>query len=574
MKKLNKEFLLGLLLALSLLWPLFASSYFSHHDDVQVIRIFEMNKCFRDLQIPCRWIPDLGGSYGYPIFNYYAPLPYYFGELIYFVTGSLFVAAKTMFAFSLIGSFIFMFLVGRKLWGSWGGLLSGVFYAFAPYHALDFYVRGAMGEMWALMAFPGIFWALLRLRESTTLANTALLALFLTLLFLSHNLSVLIFTPFMVAFVLVLFLLKRQKQFLYLFFTSVCLALGLSAFYLFPAFYEKDLVHVDSITSGYFSYTEHFKGLRKTLFERSWGYGSSVREVPGGEKDGLSYQVGWIHLLALLASLYIAVIYFQREHLVDFRKRELSIIILFCFGAFLISLFMIHPLSVFVWKLIEPLKYLQFPWRFLEIIIFFVSLSAGSLVNLPYKKVTLKIVVLLVILVVTLNFGYFKPDIFRFVSEQQFLGGGNWENQIMRSIVDYLPIYAERPPANPAQERFVRLSGDGEVTSYFENSTNIKLQISAGHLTVFQLSQYYFPDWQMKIDGKIININYHNPLGLMTFAVDPGTHFVEAKFNNTIIRSISNLVSLFSLILFVVTLMLQYRKLRRFWFYIFSGFNR
>ena len=82
--KSHKEFFIGFVLTLSLLWPLLMAPFFSHHDDVQVIRLYEMDKCIKDGQIPCRWVPDLGGLYGYPIFNYYAPLPYYFGELFYF----------------------------------------------------------------------------------------------------------------------------------------------------------------------------------------------------------------------------------------------------------------------------------------------------------------------------------------------------------------------------------------------------------------------------------------------------------------------------------------------------------
>ena len=103
-------FLVRFILTFSLLWPLFAAPYFTHHDDVQVIRLYEMDKCFKDYQIPCRWVPDLGGLYGYPIFNYYAPLPYYFGELIYFVTHSLLISVKVMFAVSFLGAYIFMYL--------------------------------------------------------------------------------------------------------------------------------------------------------------------------------------------------------------------------------------------------------------------------------------------------------------------------------------------------------------------------------------------------------------------------------------------------------------------------------
>ncbi|MBU1032095.1 hypothetical protein KKE03_04230, partial [Patescibacteria group bacterium] len=127
----NLYFFIGLLLTLSLLWPLFTAPYFIHHDDVQVIRVYEMDKCFKDGQIPCRWVPDLGGLYGYPIFNYYAPLPYYFGELIYFLTGSLLISAKTMFALSFLGAYIFMYLLGSKMWGKMGGSISAVFYSFA-----------------------------------------------------------------------------------------------------------------------------------------------------------------------------------------------------------------------------------------------------------------------------------------------------------------------------------------------------------------------------------------------------------------------------------------------------------
>src|SRR3989344_8198709 len=138
----NRGFLIGLILTLSLLWPLLAASFFTHHDDVQIIRLYEMDKCFKDGQIPCRWVPDLGGVYGYPIFNFYAPLSYYFGELAYLITGSLIISVKIMFAVPFIGAYLFMFFWSRKFWGDWGGSLSAVFYSFIPYHALDFYVRG------------------------------------------------------------------------------------------------------------------------------------------------------------------------------------------------------------------------------------------------------------------------------------------------------------------------------------------------------------------------------------------------------------------------------------------------
>ena len=52
----------GLLASRDLLMP----GYFPMHDDLQMMRQLEMDKCFRDGQIPCRWVPDMGYGYGFP----------------------------------------------------------------------------------------------------------------------------------------------------------------------------------------------------------------------------------------------------------------------------------------------------------------------------------------------------------------------------------------------------------------------------------------------------------------------------------------------------------------------------
>src|SRR3989344_5879342 len=92
-----------LIVGLSLItaWPLFVPGYFSHHDDLQVMRIFEMRKCFSDFQIPCRWVPDMGYGNGYPIFNFYSVFPYYLGALASFAIGYI-GAAKLLFFLPLI----------------------------------------------------------------------------------------------------------------------------------------------------------------------------------------------------------------------------------------------------------------------------------------------------------------------------------------------------------------------------------------------------------------------------------------------------------------------------------------
>lgn len=556
----QKIFLLGLLISAAVLWPLFAAPYFTHHDDVQTIRLFEMDKCVRDGQIPCRWVPDLGMLFGYPLFNYYAPLPYYVGEIFYLLSGSLLFSAKAMFALAFLGAYVFMFLLGKKLWGEKGGLLSGVFYAYAPYHAVDFYVRGAMGELWALMFFPAVFWAMLRLKEKTSLANSILLAVLAAFLILSHNLSAMLFLPVTAGFALVLFWQGKDRRFLKLAVLSFLLSIALSAFYLLPMVVEKNLVHVDTTTYGYFSYTEHFKGLRKLFLERSWGWGASVREVPGGEKDGMSYQIGWVHLLVWALALIAAIGYLKQDSL----RRA---VIFFSSLLVVFGVFMVHPRSEFVWKMVEPLKYIQFPWRFLMFIIFAVSLVAGSVVLIG-KKLDNWLVGLLVVLVVTLNFSYFRPEKFRYISDTQILSGKLWDTELKRSVFDFLPIYAKAPPAELATSRYQLLSGVSFISDYRQGSDWIEFKTDTKNLTFVRLSQFYFPDWRVKIDGKEVPINYRNDLGLITFAIDPGIHQVEARLYDTTIRKLANILTLLGLVGVSLALLTQLQPTRGWLVYV------
>lgn len=552
----NIYFLIGLILTLSLLWPLFVAPYFTHHDDVQVIRLFEMDKCIKDNQIPCRWVPDLGGLYGYPLFNYYAPLPYYYGEIFYLLTGSLLISAKIMFATAFIGSFLFMYFLGRKLWGNIGGSISAIFYSFAPYHAMDFYVRGAMGEMWALMLFPAVFWVLIKLEEKTNILHLLISGVFIAALMVSHNLSAMIFLPVTLLWAFLLFFKNKNKKFILFFISSIILAISLSAFYLLPVIFEKNLVHVETTVGGYFSYTEHFKGFRKLFLERSWGYGASIREVPGGERDGLSYQIGWVHLLGWILSLVSAKILWKKN-------KKITYAIIFFSAIGLSSAFMVNPRSEFIWKAVDSIKYLQFPWRFLLLIIFFVSLMSGSFFLTDFKKKK-KVWVFLVFAVVILNFSYFKPNKFIQTNDKKLLSGQDWDRQIKRSIFDYLPIYAKEPPAELATKRYEILTGDSRVFDFKEGTNWLQFKTETHSHTIIRLSQYYFPNWKIYVDGKEIKVEYkNNNLGLMTIILGKGNHVVWARLYDTQIRVLANLITLMGFAISLIFFIISFPKVRK-----------
>src|SRR5574337_739444 len=90
-----------LLFSLLFGWQLLRPGYYTMHDDLQVMRLYEMDRCFKDGQLPCRFAPDMGQNYGQPLFNYYSAFPYYLGELIHLTGFSFIDTVKLLFLLSL-----------------------------------------------------------------------------------------------------------------------------------------------------------------------------------------------------------------------------------------------------------------------------------------------------------------------------------------------------------------------------------------------------------------------------------------------------------------------------------------
>src|ERR1035437_9412156 len=192
----KKNIWLWLIIVLSglVIWPLFIKGYFPHQDDLQVMRIFEMRKCFADLQIPCRWVPDMGFGNGFPLFNYYGVLPYYLGAIFSYIVGFV-NSAKVLFFIPLILGGISMYFLGSELFGKKSGFIAGVLFLFAPYRALDAYVRGDITESFAISLIPLVFYFSLKLIRNRKLFDFVGLTLSLLFFLTSHNIMTMLFIP-------------------------------------------------------------------------------------------------------------------------------------------------------------------------------------------------------------------------------------------------------------------------------------------------------------------------------------------------------------------------------------------
>jgi len=533
-----KSWPLVILLVSTLLitWPIFLPGYFSHHDDLQVMRIFEMRKCLEDFQIPCRWVPDMGYGNGYPLFNYYAVLPYYIGALFSFLLGFL-TSAKLLFAIPIFLGAVSMFFLSRELFGIYPGIIASILFTYAPYRALDLYVRGDISESFAISTIPFVFYFALKLIKSGKVRYLVGLSLSLAVFLTSHNIMTILFAP--VFLLVVLYWLMIEKRYFLRLIIGLLIGIGLSAFFILPAYFEKNLVQIDNLIKFDLDFRAHFVALDQLLFSRFWGYGASVP----GPHDTISFQIGWPYWWIVLASFVIFLV--SKKSKLKF-SNLLPILLL---GVFLISVFMTHIKSVSIWEKIDILKFTQFPWRFLALSTFSSSLLGAYFVK-NLKLINEKyITVFLVILTIFLNWNYFKPkEFYPKMTDQEKLSGKLLDDQKKAVILDYLPKTAVEP-REPAPDKPILMSGNAAIGNFMVKSNSWQFQTNVTNNASIEVPVLDFPNWVVTLNGRPVNFSNKNYLGRISINFqESGQYFVLGRFTDTPLRQYSNTVSLLALL--------------------------
>ena len=362
-------------------------------------RTHQLLAALRQGQFPVRVMPDAYYGYSYPFFNFYAPLSIYiaagFKLLGFSFTRAIQLAQLAGF---LMAAWAMFALALRVVGNRWGALLASVAYTFAPFHMVNVYVRGdSLAEFWAMAFYPLTLLAaddLLRDCGVVRWRGRGVLKLGIAYagLVLSHNISALIFSPFLAGFCLLgikrrPFVSAQGRQIiddrpqtealssvrglssvvrcLFQLSLAALLGLALSAWFWLPALLEQDLVQLEPVTEGFFNYAVNFRGA--DLVQRSWLFDYVVTAEQDPFRMGLMQTVLiGIGVIGLLANWI--------------RGRVEGRHAIFVLGTVLVATFMILPQSVGMWDRLPLLEFTQFPWRFLSVQVLGGSLLVGFLV--------------------------------------------------------------------------------------------------------------------------------------------------------------------------------------------------
>lgn len=549
MKKHGFALIFLFLFSIPIVRPLLGSGYFTMHDDTQIARVVVMGRAIRNGQLPVRWVSGLGYGYGYPLYNFYGPLPYYLGGFLYAAGLPPLAATKVMMGVGMLVAVLAMYALSQHLFGRAAGVLGGLLYAYGPYHAVQLYVRGAVGELWAYALLPLFFYGLVLLTGARRLRGILIGGCALGGIILSHTIfgyvTVVLYIGGLALYSLILLFRRRfhfshfdfaQCRLFTFHFSLLSVGLLMSAFFWLPAITEMGYTSVAEQIGATADFRNHFVCLPQ-LWNSLWGYGGSAP----GCIDGMSFKVGKLHLILALVGTSFAFWRFK------WRLFQHSIVGLFIITG-LVGVFMVTSAARPLWEIIPGFSFVQYPWRLIALIVFAVSIIGGSAVAwIPWRWMRVGVTAVLVLSAIFLNAKLFVPQVLyeRAVDFWESKEEISWRVSAVSD--EYLPP-AFIKPANPSSiAHALVLPREGmKVETEIDTELYVKIVVFAQIPTDITIQKVYFPGWKYWVNGVRQD---GTPLagGLPTLTIPAGRSVVEFRFTDTAIRSASNIISILTI---------------------------
>lgn len=534
-----------------------------------------------------RWQPEMAHGYGYPHFNYYAPLATYILVGLH-TLGLIYPAALyTFFILCAWGAGVGAYWLGREWWGDGGGLITGAVYLTAPYLAFNILFRGALAETFGLVWLPIVLFTLHRALSNHHQSASSirhcrerqlpplhldfgvwdvLAPLAFAALVLAHNATALGFAPLAAAYVGMLALHQRDWRKIIRGGGLLALGLALSARFWLPALAERELVQPERLlVPPIFTWYTNFLSLKELL-------------SPPLVEDPLLVNPSPAKALGLLA-FGLALLGFAATAYHASRPASHAPRSTFLLPAswFLLALLTYSLLTLSVsrpaWEALPLIAFLQFPWRVLGAASLCAAGLAGASVLWRPQRAGW-ITGALVAITALGHLGWWYPRYCAPMREADLARTLAYERDTdtigATAKGEFLPRTVHRFPEDraiadalingqaPQYLTGLPVGAQLAVANHYPLDYRAALTLTAPARLTF--NQFYFPGWRARLDDQPLAIQPTYDTGLITVLVPAGVHTLSFYFGDTPVRTLSDLITLGAFALFLAAALYLWRS--------------
>lgn len=530
--------------ALIAVLPLILKGCSCGHDfNFHLLNWMEAARQFTHGNLSPHWAFSPAYNAGEPRFIFYPPLSWMIGAIL----GLLIPWTWTPIVYTwlaLTAAGLALYRLAREFTTPDAALLAAAFYLVNPYTLFTAYERTAFAELLAAAWIPLLLLAIFR--KDVTIPG---IAIPVALLWLTND-------PAAVMGCYALALLTVVRLFLpatdsgtriRLAVTTTAgtlLGLGLAAFYILPAAYERRYVQVATILAP------------GTRVQSNFLFHHTLNPIHNAVLNTASTIA--VVLLALTAIAIAATAI--RSSIASSKDRAPQKLI---FSVALLTIaiaFLLTPISNPIWQHVPELVFLQFPWRLLAILAAALSFTiALALTRLKLKLLPTAALSLVVAAALTCTafhlfrqYCYPEDTVPASLADFRSHTGTEPSNEYTPNTADNASLSQTNPPY------WLLPSHSGINTNAPANSTpgtapaSLTLNSPTPQILVLNLRDY--PAWRITLNQAILTTRLHRNDGLIAFAIPAGHDHISIVYAHTLDQTIGDILTLVSLALFLLTL--------------------
>jgi hypothetical protein len=500
-----------------------------------------------------------------------------------------------------------MYLLARDVLGSVeAGLVAATAYTFAPFALREALLYGGnVPQLLAIALFPWTLWAVTRAAYTPSWKWVILAAIFYAGVMLSHLFHILVFTPVVGLYGLILFWLSIRKpdtreqdpsnsHFFFLIsrfpdkskkiivsllpLLSIPIGLLLSAFFWIPAFTERYFTRAQAdiflerspFYVRYPHWTELIAWIQPLDARTANPYVPLTLGVITLGLAGFGLLTGvWWRLLSFESQRDEAsrrgavegeVEGFPHSPACPERSRRVPVLILFFALVAMSAIFLTLPVSRPVWDTITILQVAEFPWRLLGLANLGLAFLAGAaMLLLPAKVRRFATILCLLIQMVAVAPYLYPVTPFAQYGQPTIADQINYERRSQSigttGLSEYLPRTVSQPPTtSPLVETFQagqfpeRLDRDSLPPSAIatllkQDAVNHVYDLTSPIDFTLRLFHYDYPGWRAWLDDQPVSISPETDTGFMLINIPAGRHTLKVRFGETPGRVVAMLLS-------------------------------
>jgi uncharacterized membrane protein len=539
--------ILFILSAILMFRQLVSEAYFSCiSDDTYAFtcRAWQFIEALQEGIIYPRWAHLNFWGYGSPAFILYSPLAYYLVAFFSIFTGSLITAMNITKFMALFLSGAGMFFLVKEFYDEKIALLTASFYIVFPYVIFQVYLVGTFYSVISFMWFSPIILFTYRYIKDKQYKDALYAGLCYGGLILTHLISAYMFTFVLVAFIISMAIVKRKPGYLMGIPLIITAGLLISAVYVLPVIFEKQFFTMSAFISYGYNFSDFFI------------LPDMTHKLPQDSLWPVYYNTFVSFILFLIVILILSLILMLKSGRVKTLKDIRSINIFFLCIA-IGSLFLLFGFSSFIWVNVPFFKYIQFPYRWLNITTFAVVFLSAVIFYAQdsHHKMKTKhgfFIVVFFLMFILLDYKYINSA--HIFTRQSLIPvkAVNW-NYEKPKWVDYEKIDKDEN----IKQTVVIQKGEGSVEVMVWKSAERVIEIKALKPVTLRIRTFYFPGWKAYVDGVQAEIKIEKNIGAMLIDIPKGEHTLIVKFEDTPVRYYSKIISLcsfFSLVFLVMYL--------------------